>query len=208
MICQGSNDKEDQRIRELRETARGSTKCAEVVRSKRNEPTEGESERRGPTRRARGSRAQKVSRVRAQGDERNEHSLFPVPRQFYEYEIRGRSVGRTAAVHAARFAQSSQTRPSYWLCIRPPASPGISLSLCTSRWCRSCWRARRTYARARACDTQRSPLLCGKSQTALCYCSHNCFTVKWQWDGTITVINSIKMSIYIEWSISIIIIEE
>jgi len=91
-----------------------------------------ERERRGPTRRARGSRAQKVSRVRAQGDERNEHSLFPVPRQFYEYEIRGRSVGRTAAVHAARFAQSSQTRPSYWLCIRPPASSGTSLW--TSPW--------------------------------------------------------------------------
>lgn len=49
--------------------------------------------------------------------------MFPVPRQFYEYEIRGRSVGRTAAAaHAARFAQSSQARPPYRLCIRPPAS--------------------------------------------------------------------------------------
>lgn len=32
--------------------------------------------------------------VRAGRDARNERSPFPVPRQFYEYEIRGRSVGR------------------------------------------------------------------------------------------------------------------
>lgn len=110
---------------DVKRTQKYETRGGRRIRTKRTGR-----ERRGPARRARGSRARKVPRVRAQGDEKNERSLFPVPRQFYEYEIRGRSVGRTAAVHAARSAQSSQTRPPYWLCIRPPAS---SVSLLSSR---------------------------------------------------------------------------
>lgn len=136
---------------------------------------------------------------------RREERTQPVPSSQAILWIRNtRSVGRTAAVHAARFVQSSQTRPSYWLCIRPPASSGISLW--TSRWCRSMMLT--CTAHIRACDTQRSPLLCGKLQTVRCYCFHNCFTVKWQWDSTITVINSVKMSICTEWSTSVIVIEE
>lgn len=164
---QGSNQSEGTRKDSSRKYEARSSRWIQGKRAK---------ERRGPARRARG-RARKVprARVRAQGDERGMNvGLFPVPRQFYEYEIRGRSVGRTAAAaaaaaHAARFAQSSQARPPYRLCIRPPASyPYLNLvmmQVVLSWTCTTRARAR-THTAVLARATRKGRLTRGKSQTA------------------------------------------
>lgn len=53
-------------------------------------------------------------------------SRFPGNSMNTKYE-----VGRTVTVHVARFAQSSQTRPPYRLCISRPRAPYFFLTMMT-----------------------------------------------------------------------------